>query len=69
MDPNAALRDIDEAKRVDASTRRTMVDLYTWIVRGGFSPDWAVYPKGTRRFAKVFGKMRGMGDTYWTNVR
>lgn len=69
MDPNATLRDIDDADRINASTRRAMADLFTWITRGGFPPDWEVYPKGTRRVAKVYGKLRGMGSTYWTNVR
>ncbi len=61
MDPNAALREIDEARRIDAETREQMNDLFSWIVRGGFAPDWKVYPRGTKRMAKEFGKLRGMG--------
>lgn len=69
MDPNATLRLIDDAKRVDATARRAMVDLYNWMSCGGFPPSWDIYPKGTRRFAKVYGKMRGMGNEHWSNVR
>lgn len=60
MDPNSALQDIDEAKRVDAETRETMVKLYGWLSHGGFAPDWENYPKGTRRFRKAYGQQRGM---------
>lgn len=69
MDPNAALRIIDTAKRIDASTKEAMGALFSWVMRGGFAPDWKLYPRGTKRMAKAFGKMRGMGETYWTNVR
>lgn len=69
MDPNEALREIDSSKRVDAETRASMDNLFSWIVRGGFPPEWKVYPKGTKRMVKMFGKLRGMGETYWTNVR
>jgi len=69
MDPNAALREIDSSTRIDAETRETMGNLFSWIARGGFPPDWKVYPKGTKRMAQRFGTLRGMGETYWTNVR
>jgi hypothetical protein len=68
MDPNAALRRIDGAKRIDAETRETMGSLFSWITRGGFAPDWKLYPRGAKRMAKMFGKLRGMGETYWTHV-
>lgn len=56
MDPNAALRMIDEADRVDAETREAMRGLHGWLSRGGFQPDWGAYPTGTRRYRKVYGK-------------
>ena len=48
MDPNAALRMIDDADRVDAETREVMRGLHGWLSRGGFEPDWSAYPTGTR---------------------
>jgi len=60
MDPDAALRAIDEADRVDAETREVMRGLHGWLSRGGFAPDWENYPKGTRRFRKAYGSQRGM---------
>lgn len=55
MDPDAALRMIDEADRVDAETREVMRGLHQWISRGGFAPDWARYPTGARRYRKAYG--------------
>jgi hypothetical protein len=60
MDPDAALRTIDDAERVDAETREVMRGLHGWLSRGGFAPDWTRYPKGTRRFRKAYGQQRGM---------
>lgn len=56
MDPNAALRMIDESDRVDADTREVMRGLHGWLSRGGFAPDWDEYPTGTRRYRKAYGK-------------
>lgn len=56
MDPNAALRMIDDADRVDAETREVMRGLHQWLSRGGFEPDWTDYPTGTRRYRKAYGK-------------
>ena len=56
MDPNAALRMIDDADRVDAETREVMHGLHQWLSRGGFQPDWDAYPTGTRRYRKAYGK-------------
>ena len=58
MDPDAALRMIDDADRVDAETREVMRGLHQWLSRGGFAPDWAAYPTGTRRYRKAYGKAR-----------
>jgi hypothetical protein len=55
MDPNATLRMIDEASRVDAETREAIQNLRHWLSRGGFAPDWAEYPTGTRRFRRALG--------------
>ena len=55
MDPNAALRRIADADRVDAETREIMRGLHQWLSRGGFQPDWDAYPTGTRRYRKVYG--------------
>jgi len=55
MDPNATLRMIDEASRVDADTREAVANLQRWLSRGGFSPDWAAYPTGARRFRRALG--------------
>ncbi len=60
MDPDAALRMIDDADRVDAETREVMRGLHGWLLGGGFAPDWESYPKGTRRFRKAYGPQRGM---------
>jgi hypothetical protein len=58
MDPNAALRMIDDADRVDAETREAMRGLHQWLSRGGFAPDWDAYPTGTRRYRKAYGQRR-----------
>lgn len=58
MDPDAALRMIDDADRVDAETREVMRGLHQWLSRGGFEPDWSSYPTGTRRYRKAHGKIR-----------
>ena len=55
MDPNATLRMIDDADRVDADTREAIANLQRWLSRGGFAPDWAAYPTGTRRFRRALG--------------
>jgi hypothetical protein len=60
MDPNAALRMIDEADRVDSETREVMRGLHGWLSRGGFQPDWDDYPTGTRRYRKAYGKPAGV---------
>jgi len=60
MDPDAALRMIDDADRVDAETREVMQGLHGWLSRGGFAPDWDAYPTGARRFRKAYGPQRGM---------
>lgn len=59
MDPDAALRMIDDADRVDAETREVMRGLHQWLARGGFQPDWDAYPTGTRRYRKAYGKRHG----------
>lgn len=56
MDPNAALRMINDADRVDAETREIMRGLHRWLSRGGFQPDWDAYPTGTRRYRKAHGQ-------------
>lgn len=58
MDPDAALRMIDDADRVDAETRDVMRGLRQWISGGGFQPDWEAYPTGTRRYRKVYGSAK-----------
>lgn len=59
MDPNVALRMIDDADRVDAETREVMLGLHQWLSGGGFPPDWDAYPTGTRRYRKAYGKRHG----------
>ena len=59
MDPDAALRMIDDADRVDAETRDVMRGLHAWLSRGGFPPDWDAYPTGTRRYRRAYGKAHG----------
>jgi hypothetical protein len=61
MDPDAALRMIEEADRVDSETREVMRGLHQWLARGGFAPDWAAYPTGTRRYRKAYSSTRKMG--------
>ena len=58
MDPNAALRMIEDADRIDAETREVMRGLHQWLSRGGFQPDWDAYPTGTRRYRKAYGKQQ-----------
>jgi len=55
MDPDAALRAIDDADRIDAETREVMRGLHGWLSRGGFQPDWDAYPTGTRRYRRAYG--------------
>ena len=50
MDPNACLRIINDATRINAEAREACENLYTWIARGGFAPDWTAYPLGTKRY-------------------
>ena len=59
MDPDAALRMIEDADRVDAETREVMRGLHQWLSRGGFQPNWAAYPTGARRYRKAYGKRQG----------
>lgn len=63
MDPNAALRMIDDADRVDADTREVMRGLHSWLSRGGFAPDWDAHPTGTRRYRKVYGKQHSRSSS------
>lgn len=56
MDPDAALRRIDVAPRLNAETRAIMRDLHNWLVGGGFAPAWGPSPKGTRRFRRAYGQ-------------
>jgi len=60
MDPTACLRRIDLPVRINADTQYAMLDLHTWLLGKGFSPDWARYPRGTRRFRRKFGTWPGM---------
>lgn len=46
MDPNATLKAISDALRIgdtDAA-KRAALDLVAWLHRGGFPPDWQLYP-------------------------
>jgi hypothetical protein len=54
MDPNATLRMIEDAPRLDAACREAMATLHGWIAGGGFEPDWAAYPKGTKRYRRIY---------------
>ena len=63
MDPDAALRMIDDADRVDAETREVMRGLHSWLSRGGFAPDWDAYPTGTRRYRKAYGKQHSRSSS------
>ena len=74
MDPDAALRMIDDADRVDAETRDVMRGLHQWLSRGGFQPDWAAYPTGTRRYRKAHGTRahatrKGASDSATSSVK
>lgn len=55
MDPNATLRLIDEATRMNSETREHINNLRSWIARGGFHPDWNEYPRGAARYRKALG--------------
>lgn len=63
MDPDAALRAIDDADRVDAETREVMRGLHQWLSGGGFAPDWSAYPKGARRYRKAYGAPKARGHS------
>jgi|CXWL01.1.fsa_nt_gi hypothetical protein len=49
MDPNATLREINDADTM-RQAREFCGYLAAWLDRGGFAPDWTAYPKGARRF-------------------
>jgi hypothetical protein len=57
MDPNATLRMISEPGRINADKREAMANLYNWLARGGFEPEWSRYPLGAKRFRAVYGKL------------
>lgn len=57
MDPNATLRLIGESSRIDRDTSEAMANLYSWLSRGGFAPNWSAYPKATKRFRRVYGSV------------
>lgn len=63
MDPNETLRRIDEflARRETGDEVDYMVeDLFRWIEKGGFEPDWSRYPLGTSYYrSRVAGAKRG----------
>lgn len=50
MDPNATLEEIDRFVREKESNDELyflLDDLYDWLKKGGFEPDWEKYPDGT----------------------
>lgn len=51
MDPNATLREINDADRYRRS-REFCQYLASWLASGGFQPDWDAYPLGTKRFRR-----------------
>ena len=56
MDPHETLRLIDACKSANSLKCVEMCEhLRRWIAMGGFHPDWTKYPKGTRRYRKLFG--------------
>jgi len=58
MDPNATLRDIDEFID-DTAMSNQLVDLcdalHTWLLHGGYEPDWTAYPSGASYYLGYHG--------------
>lgn len=53
MDPDATLRRIADARFGDPEELLDACrDLSAWLRRGGFEPDWAACPAGTRQFKR-----------------
>lgn len=53
MDPNATLAFIEDMENEDSQDETliwALQDLRDWIERGGFSPNWTRFPRGTDLF-------------------
>ena len=53
MDPNELLRMIDEAINKREHGNEVDIwcqDLFDWLAKGGFDPEWNKYPLGTSYF-------------------
>lgn len=52
MDPNETLKEIDEsiAQNDFDEVRASIAELYTWISKGGFEPNWLAYPRATEAY-------------------
>ena len=60
MDPNAALRDLNLAitERDFADAKSICSELDSWLIDGGFAPDWTTYPLATDYFNYFIGQSR-----------
>jgi hypothetical protein len=64
MDPNTALRILNEAPKMTRATHEAASALSMWLLGGGFPPHWNFYPRGTKRFRKLYGYRPSMGEQY-----
>jgi hypothetical protein len=51
-----AIADLAGWQRDRRTVRNAIEDLHVWLAGGGFSPDWARYPRGARRFNRAHGR-------------
>ena len=59
MDPNATLRDINDALDVDDTEAADLAceDLYRWLTFNAFAPDWTRYPAATEYYRAYVARM------------
>lgn len=54
MDPDACLRLLQEAVKAGEPFARHLDDLYRWINRGGFEPDWTKHPEAAHEYRLAY---------------
>ena len=61
MDPNATLEMIDDALAEGdrAMAREHRSNLFTWLSRGGFAPEWEAYPDAAKFCGPMVARYSG----------
>jgi hypothetical protein len=62
MDPNYALKRLDYLVSCHVITNETDClchDLFDWIKKGGFEPEWNRYPSGTMYYNCMLKTLKG----------